>query len=94
MPPKRPSSPGPYADGTASAKSAATLNRERARNGLNGQDEQDPRGQFEDDWEDEFEEEEAEDGDSEFGENDDENGENETGVENQVDGQERFCQIS
>lgn len=97
MAPKRPSSPGPLGNGTSSSKSAATANRERARQGLtdgghgsNGADANDERGEFEDAWEDEFEEEEIA---SNYDEDDDEDEDGgradgaETGVEGQVDGE-------
>lgn len=82
MPPKRPSSPS--RDGDSSFKSPANAQRERSTRAEDGIDE---RGEFEDQWEDEFEEEDIaydnmsdEDDDSHLGES------RETGMEGDVDG--------
>jgi ribosome assembly protein RRB1 len=84
MPPKRPSSP--EGDGDSSFKAPANTQRERSGRAADGIDE---RGEFEDQWEDEFEEEEV-DFDNEEDDDDDDShlgGSRETGMEGDVDGQ-------
>merc|ERR1711939_877454 len=59
MPPKSPSSPGPVANGAGGGKVAATSTRDRAAMRDLADGAHDERGEFEDAWEDEFEEEDV-----------------------------------
>lgn len=83
MPPKRPSSPS--GDGDSSFKAPANAQRERGGRAEDGLDE---RGEFEDQWEDEFEEEEVDFDNQEDDDDDDSHlGESrETGMEGDVNG--------
>ena len=88
MPPKRPSSPSGDAD--SSFKAPANAQRERSSRAEDGVDE---RGEFEDQWEDEFEEEDiAYDNMSDEDDDDSHLGESaETGMEGDVDGEFRIA---
>jgi len=71
MPPKRPSSPGPVANGAGGGKVAATSTRDRAAMRDLADGAHDERGEFEDAWEDEFEEEDVQSDDEEQDDDDD-----------------------
>lgn len=91
MPPKRPSSPGPVANGGSSKAAATSLNRDRTRDPADpGAAAHDERGEFEDAWEDEFEEEDIQ---SDMDDDEDDDGVEgvirggDTGMEDSVNGE-------
>jgi len=95
MPPKRPSSPGPVANGAGGGKVAATSTRDRAAMRDLADGAHDERGEFEDAWEDEFEEEDVQSDDEEQDDDDDDDDVEgvirggDTGMEDGVNGEGR-----